>query len=89
MLMKTGLSRQIPKGERRSESRQAKGERGIRRRRYWEQRIRDDRDFARHPHCIRYDLVQAWVCGTGGGFGLIRHFIAKWRAVHIDMNARD
>jgi len=54
MLTKNGFSRQIPKGE----SRQAKGEQGIWRQRYLEQRVRDDRDFARHADCICYDPVR-------------------------------
>jgi putative transposase len=58
MLIKTGFSRQIPKGERLSESRQAKGERGIWQRRYWEHLIRDDRDFARHVDYIHYNPVK-------------------------------
>jgi putative transposase len=58
MLIKTGFSRHIPKDERRSESRQAKGERGIWQRRYWEHFIRDDRDFARHADYIHYNPVK-------------------------------
>src|SRR6267142_264912 len=58
MLIKTGFSRQIPKDERRSESRQAKGERSIWQRRYWEHLIRDDRDFARHADYIHYNPVK-------------------------------
>lgn len=41
-LIKAGFSRRIPGGERRSESRVIRGERGIRQRRYWEHLIRDD-----------------------------------------------
>jgi putative transposase len=52
---KAGFSRQIPKGERRSESRQAKGERGIWQRCYWEHFIRDDRDLARHADYTHYN----------------------------------
>ena len=58
MLIKTGFSRQIPKGERRSASRQAKGERGIWQRRYWEHLIRDEQDFARHVDYIHYNPVK-------------------------------
>ncbi len=58
MLIKSGFSRQIPKDERRSDSRQAKGERGIWQRRYWEHLIRDDRDFARHVDYIHYNPVK-------------------------------
>jgi putative transposase len=58
MLIKAGFSRQIPKGERRSNSRIAKGERGIWQRRYWEHLIRDDRDFERHVDYIHYNPVK-------------------------------
>jgi len=58
MLIKTGFSRQMPKGERRSESRRAKGERGIGQRRYWKHLIRDDRDYARHADYIHYNPVK-------------------------------
>ena len=40
LLTKASFSRQIPKGERRSDSRQAKGECGIWQRRYWEHGIK-------------------------------------------------
>jgi putative transposase len=48
MLIKSGFSRQLPKGERMNASRSTKGERGIWQRRYWEHTIRDDPDFCRH-----------------------------------------
>jgi putative transposase len=47
-LIKSGFSRRLPKDERLTASRRAKGERGIWHRRYWEHLIRDDRDFAHH-----------------------------------------
>jgi putative transposase len=47
-LIKSAFSRNLATGERISQSRAAKGERGIWRRRYWEHTIRDDDDFARH-----------------------------------------
>lgn len=58
MLIEAGFSRQIPKGERRSNSRKARGERGIWQRRYWEHLIRDDRDFERHVDYIHYNPVR-------------------------------
>lgn len=58
MLIKAGFSRQLPKTERRSASRQAKGERGIWQRRYWEHLIRNDRDFERHAGYIHYNPVK-------------------------------
>ncbi len=47
-LIKTSFSRKFALGESISTSRAAKGERGIRQRRYWEHTIRDEKDFARH-----------------------------------------
>jgi putative transposase len=47
-LIKSAFSRCLVTGERISESRVAKGERGIWQRRNWEHTIRDDDDFARH-----------------------------------------
>jgi putative transposase len=46
-LIKSAFSRSLPTGERISDSRVAKGERGIWQRRYWEHTIRDESDFAR------------------------------------------
>ena len=58
MLIKTGFSRHIPHGERRSASRASKGERGIWQRRYWEHLIRDEGDFARHVDYIHFNPVK-------------------------------
>jgi putative transposase len=61
-LIKTTFSRGLPHHERRSASRQAKGERGIWQRRYWEHLIRDDTDFARHVDYIHINPVKhGWV----------------------------
>ena len=61
-LIKSGFSREIPVTERRSKSRQARGERGIWQRRYWEHLIRDDRDFERHVDYIHWNPVKHnWV----------------------------
>lgn len=54
-LIKTEFSRALPKDEPISNSRQAKAERGIWQRRYWEHRIRDDLDFARHVDYIHFN----------------------------------
>ncbi len=58
MLIKTGFSRHIPQGERRSASRTSKAERGIWQRRYWEHLIRDEGDFARHVDYIHFNPVK-------------------------------
>lgn len=57
-LIKTVFSRSLPHGEYRSASREAKGERGIWQRRYWEHLIRDDADFARHADYIHINPVK-------------------------------
>ena len=46
--IKIRFSTSIPKGERLSAVRKARGERGIWQRRYWEHVIRDERDLANH-----------------------------------------
>jgi putative transposase len=62
-LIKSGFSRSLITGERISDSRAAKGERGIWQRRYWEHTIRDENDFAHHIDYIhinplKHKLVQ-------------------------------
>jgi putative transposase len=47
-LIKQGFSKGLPTTERRSAVRVARGERGIRQRRFWEHAIRDDEDYAVH-----------------------------------------
>jgi hypothetical protein len=47
-----------PAGERISDSRAAKGERGISQRRYWEHTIRDESDFVRHIDYIHINPVK-------------------------------
>ncbi|MBO3275845.1 REP-associated tyrosine transposase [Pseudomonas schmalbachii] len=54
-LVKTHFSRNLPSGEHVSTSRLRRGERGIWQRRYWEHRIRDDEDFARHVDYIHHN----------------------------------
>lgn len=58
-LIKANFSRQIPDGERISESRKDKRERGIWQRRYWEHQIRDDLDLQRHVDYIY--MVTIWM----------------------------
>lgn len=61
-LIKAGFSRRIPAVERIRHTRQAKRERGIWQRRYWEHLIRDDLDLARHVDYIHYNPVKhGWV----------------------------
>ena len=61
-LIKANFSRAIGKGERRSQSRLARGERGIWQRRFWEHLIRDQDDFNRHVDYIHWNPVKhGWV----------------------------
>jgi putative transposase len=57
-LIKAAFSRGLPAGERISESRARKAERGIWQRRYWEHTLRDDDDVARHIDYIHYNPVK-------------------------------
>ena len=56
--IKSAFSRTLPKHERLTTRRIAKGERGIWQRRFWEHTIRDDGDFARHMDYIHYNPVK-------------------------------
>lgn len=56
--IKAAFSRSISKGERRSASRQSKGERGIWQRRFWEHGIRDQRGFNNRFHYIHHNPVK-------------------------------
>ncbi|MBR0870105.1 transposase [Bradyrhizobium tropiciagri] len=57
-LIKTSFSRRLTAGEAVSDSRAAKGERGIWQRRYWEHTIRDEGDFARHIDYVHINPVK-------------------------------
>ncbi|MDR3415700.1 MAG: transposase [Nevskia sp.] len=56
--IKTAFSRGIEPGERRSERRWKKNERGIWQRRFWEHTIRDECDFERHADYIHFNPVK-------------------------------
>ncbi len=61
-LIKTHFARALPKQEQLDTVRQARGERGIWQRRFWEHLIRDERDYARHiEYCyinpVKHGLV--------------------------------
>ncbi len=61
-LIKSRFAKSIPRDERLSPVRQARGERGIWQRRYWEHLIRDETDYARHiEYCyinpVKHGLV--------------------------------
>ncbi len=57
-LIKTLFSRRLPKTEHRSTARQARNERGVWQRRYWEHTIRDDQDYANHMDYLHYNPVK-------------------------------
>jgi putative transposase len=75
-LIKSAFSHSLASGERVSESRAAKGERGIWQRRFWEQIIRDDNDSARHADYIHINPVKHrlvarvsdWPCSSSTGW---------------------
>lgn len=61
-LIKAGFSRRLAKGEHIRPSRQAKRERDIWQRRYWEHQFRDEADLARHVDYIHFNPVKhGWV----------------------------
>jgi putative transposase len=57
-LIKMNFSKGLPKSERRSAVRIARGERGIWQRRYWEHLIRDERDFRAHMDYVHINPVK-------------------------------
>jgi putative transposase len=57
-LIKRWFSAAIPKAESRSESRAAKGERGIWQRRFWEHTVRDPDEFTRHVDYVHFNPVK-------------------------------
>ena len=61
-LIKGTFSRSIEKGERVSQSRSKRGERGLWQRRFWEHLIRDENDLVRHVEYIHWNPVKhGWV----------------------------
>ncbi len=63
-LIKGNFSRQIAKGERISQSRRKRRERGVWQRRFWEHLIRDEADYRRHVdyiHWVRREVTSVIV----------------------------
>jgi putative transposase len=56
--IKIHFAKSLPKTERLSPVRAAKGERGIWQRRYWEHTIRDEADYSRHVDYVHYNPVK-------------------------------
>jgi putative transposase len=69
-LIKSAFSRGLAIGERISQSRAGKGERGIWQRRYWEHTIRDDNDFGTPRRIYSYQPGQARACEAGQGLAV-------------------
>ena len=57
-LIKIEFSKTLPKTERRSNVRVARGERGIWQRRYWEHLIRDEADFSAHMDYVHINPLK-------------------------------
>jgi putative transposase len=57
-LIKSGFSRALPKTERRSQVREAAGERGVWQRHYWEHLIRDEADYRRHVDYVHVNPLK-------------------------------
>jgi putative transposase len=57
-LIKTFFVQALPKTERLSRVRRAKGERGIWQRRFWEHAIRDDEDYRAHVDYVHFNPVK-------------------------------
>ncbi|MDH4285409.1 MAG: transposase [Gallionellaceae bacterium] len=57
-LIKQQFSKSLPATERRSETRQNRGERGIWQRRYWEHLIRDEADYRAHMDYVHINPVK-------------------------------
>ncbi len=78
-LIKRGFSARIAKGESRSASRIAKGERGIWQRRYWEHTVRDAADFSRHVDYVHFNPVKHGFVGNAWDwpFSSFRRAVAR------------
>jgi putative transposase len=63
-LIKRGFGAWILKGESRSASRIAKGERGIWQRRFWGNTLRDEADFTRHVNYVHFNPVKHGLAGN-------------------------
>jgi putative transposase len=57
-LIKSDFSKRLPITEKRSDVQQARGERGIWQRRFWEHLIRDERDFAAHVDYVHINPLK-------------------------------
>jgi len=78
-LIKAGFSRNIPRGEYCNSSRKTRRERGIWQRRFWEHKIRDEEDYARHVDYIHFNPVRhGYVsCASDWPYSSIHQAIAR------------
>jgi hypothetical protein len=83
MLIKSGFSRGIPKGEWVRESRQKKGERGIWQRRFWEHLITSERGPAKTYGLRAFQSGQTWIREVR--FGLALQFDTPRYPVRMDV----
>ena len=63
--IKAAFSKSLPNTERRSAVMARRGERGIWQRRYWEDMIRDDPDYAVHMDYVHFNPVRHGLVGGG------------------------
>ena len=57
-LIKAAFSKTLPRIERRSKVRIARGERGLWQRRFWEHTLRDERDYVAHMDYVHFNPVK-------------------------------
>jgi putative transposase len=79
MLIKSGFSRRIARGEPISASRAEKGERGIWQRRFWEHQIRDEGDLQRHADYVHINPVKHGYVGRAADW--------PWSSIHREIRA--
>ena len=79
MLIKQGFSLKMPKTEKINKNRQARGERGIWQRRYWEHFISDENDYEKHFDYIHYNPVKHGYVkqAVDWEYSTIHHYIEK------------
>lgn len=90
--IKAAFSRQLPRIERRSESRARKGERGIWQRRFWEHALRDEADWQRHMDYIHFNPAKHghvrraadWPYSSFHRYVKLGAYPREWGAVHAE-----
>ncbi|WP_425500913.1 REP-associated tyrosine transposase [Pseudoxanthomonas gei] len=77
--IKSYFSRSIDSGERLSERRQEKSERGIWQRRYWERLMRDESHLRQCVDYVHANPQKSMAMSSGWRIGRIPHSIAMWQ----------